>query len=41
MRTAITIKAFLDDNDLTLLLVTTTAFPKGGHDHMRTEQGKN
>jgi hypothetical protein len=41
MRTATTIGAFLDDNDLTLLLVPTTAFPERGHDYMKTEQGKN
>jgi hypothetical protein len=30
MRTATTIKTLLDDNDLTLLLVTTTPIPKRG-----------
>ena len=41
MRTATTIKTFLDENDLTLLLVTITAVPKKGHDYTRKEQGKN
>jgi hypothetical protein len=43
MRAATTIKALLDEKDLTLLLVTTldNRVSKRGHDHMRKEQGEN
>ena len=39
-RTATTFEASPDDNDLTSLLVPTTAFPGKGHEYERTEQGK-
>jgi hypothetical protein len=38
--TATTFEAFLDDKDLTLLLVPITVFPERGHDYKRTEQEK-
>ena len=39
-RTATTFEASPVDNDLTSLLVPTTAFPGKGHEYERTEQGQ-